>query len=96
MYTVSLQVIPIIKGEKELAGIIDAVVEVIKASGLKYEVNAHSTVVEGEKEDLLKLLQDVINTCERLSKRTVITFQIDLKPGGVSIDEKTKKYRMGP
>ncbi len=33
--------------------------------------------------------------CLEICERCVFTFQIDLKRGGVSIDEKVGKYRMG-
>ena len=92
-YTASFQVIPI--QTKNLTEIIDNVVDIIKSSGLKYEVNAHSTIVEGEKDALLKLLEGVIKECEKISERCVVSFQMDLKKGGVSIDDKVFKYRMG-
>ena len=92
-YTASFQVIPI--QVKDLAEIINRAVGVIKSSGLKYEVNAHSTIVEGEKEDILKLLRRIIDECESISERCVVSFQIDLKRGGVSIDDKVSRYRMG-
>ncbi len=95
MYTASFQVIPIFCEGEELSELIDKVVEVIKESKLRYEVNAHSTVVEGEKEELLKLLERIIDTCESNSRRCVVSFQIDIKSGGVRIDEKTAKYKMG-
>ncbi len=92
-YTASFQVIPI--QTKNLTEVIDNVVDVIKSSGLKYEVNAHSTIVEGEKDALLRLLERIIKECESISERCVVSFQMDLKKGGVSIDDKVSKYRMG-
>ncbi|MCD6449860.1 MAG: thiamine-binding protein [Thermotogaceae bacterium] len=92
-YTASFQVVPI--QAKNLTEVIDRIVEVINSSGLNYEVNAHSTIVEGEKSDLLNLLEKVVEECEKISERCVVSFQIDLKKGGVSIDDKVSRYRMG-
>ena len=93
MYTASFQVVPI--KVENLEKIIDSVIEVIKKSGLKYEVNAHSTIVEGDMDKLLDLQKKVMEKCLDICERCVFTFQIDLKRGGVSIDEKVGKYRMG-
>lgn len=92
MYTASFQVIPI--KTENLEAIIDEVVETIRKSGLKYEVNAHSTIVEGNVDDLLKLQSEIIRLCEKISERCVFTFQIDVKRGGVRMDDKVRKYRM--
>ncbi len=92
MYTASFQVIPI--KTKDLESTIDRVIRLIRNSGLKYEVNAHSTVVEGELEDLLNLQFEIIKVCENMCERCVFTFQIDIKRGGVKIDDKVRKYRM--
>ncbi len=94
MYTASFQIVPI--KIENLEYIIDEVIEIIKSSGLKYEVNAHSTVVEGDLEELLELQSEIIKECEKVSERCVFTFQIDIKRGGVKMDEKVRKYRMEP
>ncbi len=93
MYTASVQVVPI--KVEDLTKVIDEVVDVIKKSGLKYEVNAHSTVVEGELGDIIKLAQEISKRCLEVCERCVFTLQIDLKRGGVRIDEKVGRYRVG-
>ncbi len=93
LYTASFQVVPI--KASNLTEVMDKVIDVIENSGLRYEVNAHSTVVEGEVNELLKIQKEVIEICEGLCERCVFTFQIDIKRGGVSIDEKVRRYRMG-
>ena len=93
MYTASFQVVPI--KVENLEKIIDSVIGIIKKSGLNYEVNAHSTIVEGEIKELLDLQRKIMEKCLEICERCVFTFQIDLKRGGVSIDEKVGKYRMG-
>ena len=92
MYTASFQVIPI--KVENLEEIIDRVIEIIRNSKLRYEVNAHSTIVEGELEDLLNLQHKIIRACKKISERCVFTFQIDIKRGGVRMDDKIRKYRM--
>lgn len=88
--TMSIQVIPT-KGR--VHEIVDKAIEVIDSSGMKYEVNAHSTIVEGDFKELMKLIEDLKEKIEKVCERFVLNVQFDVSRKGVTIDEKTKKYR---
>ena len=92
VFTAIYQVVPI-KFEGSLKDLIDGVVEVVKSSGLRYEVNAHSTVVEGSLDELMELLKRITEFCQKMSERCVVSFQVDLKRGGVTMGDKVKGYR---
>ncbi|MDI3471963.1 MAG: hypothetical protein PWQ20_604 [Thermotogaceae bacterium] len=91
--TMSIQLLPLVKNDKELYEIIDNAIEIIGSSGLKFEVNAHSTIVEGDFERLLEIVKKIKENTLKVSKRFVLNVQFDVSEKGVTIDEKTKKYR---
>jgi uncharacterized protein (TIGR00106 family) len=80
--------------EEEMYDYVDEVIEFIKRSGLKYEVGAMSTTIEGEYDQVF----DLIKTIHRLPfqsgcQRVITVVRIDEKLGGLSIDEKLKNHR---
>jgi len=54
----SLQVVPIIQNKHPYKWI-DEVIEIIKKSGLTYDLGAFATVVEGKYDEVMKLVNDV-------------------------------------
>jgi len=91
--TMSIQLIPAVEDEERLYGIIDEAIRIIDSSGMNYEVNAHSTIVEGEFGELMDLVRNVKEKIEKICKRFVLNVQFDIAKKGVTISEKTKKYR---
>ena len=90
---VSLQVIPSVP-EEEIYPVVDKVIEYIKSTGVKYEVGPMETTMEGDLEQLLKIVLDVQAICCKAgADRVVSIVKIDYKPDGVTIDEKVYKYR---
>ncbi len=80
--------------EEEMYSVVDKVIDTIKQSGLKYEVGAMSTTVEGEFDEIFEL----IKTCHKLpfelgTQRVITVARIDEKVGGLTIDEKLKTCR---
>jgi len=80
--------------EKEMYSVVDKVIDTIKKSGLKYEVGAMSTTVEGEFDEVFEL----IKVCHKLpfelgTQRVITVTRIDEKVGGLTIDEKLKNCR---
>ncbi len=90
--TASVQVLPL-KAEMDVGQVVDKVIDVLRHSGLRYEVNAHSTVIEADFEDVIRVFENIKRVCENLCERCVISLQVDIKKGGVGIDEKVSRYR---
>lgn len=90
---VSLQVLPGIE-EVKLYDVVDKVIEMIDASGVKYEVGPMETTMEGELDLLLEIVKKAQKVCTgEGAKRVVSIVKIDYKEEGVTIDEKLERYR---
>ena len=90
---VSLQVIPTVM-EDRIYPVVDKVIEYIESTGVKYEVGAMETTMEGELEELLEIVKRAQENCtEEGASRVVSMVKIDYKKEGVTMDEKIKKYR---
>lgn len=90
---VSFQVLPIVK-EERVYEIVDKVIEYINKSGVKYEVGAMETTMEGDFDKLIDIVKKSQQICIKEGvPRVVSIVKIDYKPEGVTIDEKVKKYR---
>lgn len=91
-----IQILPSLEGgtEKDKYRVIDAVIEYIEGCGLKYEVGALGTTIEGEFEDLLKVLEKSQEICFNEGADRVCTVaKFDHKKAGITIDEKVAKFR---
>ncbi|NLM72648.1 MAG: thiamine-binding protein [Clostridiaceae bacterium] len=90
---VSLQVIPNVPNER-VYPVVDKVIAMIAASGIKYEVGPMETTMEGELSELLKLVKKAQEICVQEGATRVISMvKIDYSPEGVTIEEKVGKYR---
>lgn len=90
---VSLQVIPVVV-EERIYPVVDKVIEYIKACGVKYEVGAMETTMEGELDKLLDIVKKAQEICvDQGASRVVSIVKIDYKAEGVTMNEKTYKYR---
>jgi uncharacterized protein (TIGR00106 family) len=90
---VSLQVIPKVIDERTYE-VVDKVIEYIASCGVKYEVGPMETTMEGELEDLLKIVAKAQEICVNEGATRVLSMvKIDYKPEGVTMDEKIGKYR---
>jgi uncharacterized protein (TIGR00106 family) len=91
--TVSFQILPIVK-EERIYEIVDKVIKYIDKSGVKYEVGAMETNMEGDLDRLMDIVKQSQQICLKEGVPRVISIvKIDYKPEGVTIDEKVKKYR---
>mgnify|MGYP001188988246 CR=1 FL=1 len=80
--------------EDEMYKVVDACIELIENSGLKCEIGANSTTVEGDLDDVFKLGKKVHQLPFELGCERVITiFRVDQKQGGITIDEKLKNHK---
>lgn len=89
----SLQVLPRVPDER-IYPVVDEVIKLIQASGLKYEVGPMETTIEGELDELLEIVKKAQEVCIREGATRVMSIiKIDYKPEGVTMDEKIAKYR---
>lgn len=80
--------------EDEMYKVVDKCIELIENSGLKCEIGANSTTVEGPIDEVFELAKKVHTLPFELNCERVITiFRIDQKQGGISIDEKLRNHR---
>jgi uncharacterized protein (TIGR00106 family) len=88
---VSVQVLPLVE---DVYPVVDRAIEVIAASGVKYEVGPMETVMEGPLDDLLEVAKAAHRACfEAGAARVVTIIKIGDAAGGTSIEEKVAKYR---
>lgn len=75
---------------------VDAAIAVIQASGLRYEVHALGTIVEGPPEKVWPLLQAVHDaTLAAGAERTLSLFKVSssAQAGGPKVEDLVKKFR---
>ncbi|MEA3313362.1 MAG: MTH1187 family thiamine-binding protein [Caldisericota bacterium] len=93
MAIAEFSVLPVIP-EEQVNEIVEKAIQVVIDSGLKYEVEANSTTVEGDLEQLLDVIKQAhITAREQGSGRVITVIKIDDKKGGITIKEKVKKFR---
>ena len=67
------------------------VLKIIDASGLPYKINPMGTVIEGEWDDVMKLVKKCHTIIMKTEERVVTSITIDDRPGKPNrIDEKVK------
>jgi uncharacterized protein (TIGR00106 family) len=88
---VSVQVLPLVEN---VYPVVDRAIEVIAASGVKYEVGPMETVMEGPLDKLLDVAKAAHRACfEAGAARVVTIIKIGDAEGGTSIEEKVGRYR---
>ena len=91
----SLQILPRVPDQK-LYPTVDKVIELIKASGLPHVIGPMGTTIEGEMDELFELVKEAHRIClAEGATRVGSVIKTDMKPGGLSLDEKIGKYRNG-
>lgn len=80
--------------EERIYPVVDKVIEYIDSCGVKYEVGPMETTMEGELDTLLEIVKKAQDICiEEGAARVISVVKIDYKKEGVTMDEKTYKYR---
>lgn len=91
---VALQVVPVVPDGIRMYDVIDKAIDVISASGVRYEVGAMQTVMEGELDTLLAVVKEAQAACIEAGATEVVTqVAIHYRPSGVTMEEKLGKYR---
>jgi len=90
---IAIQVLPKSKNNDEY-NIIDNAIECIQKSGLKYKVCPFETVIEGEYDKIIKLVQNIKETCFSTGAyELIMNLKIHARRGkDVLINEKMNKY----
>ncbi|MDQ0723023.1 uncharacterized protein (TIGR00106 family) [Paenibacillus sp. W4I10] len=90
----SIQVIPKTPNGENSYPYVDRAIEVIQQSGLKYQVNALDTTIEGELEELLEVVRKMHEVLVEAGSPSIISqIKIAHSPTGLSMDTLTEKYR---
>jgi uncharacterized protein (TIGR00106 family) len=89
----SIQIVPIVLDKHPYQWVDDAIT-VIQKSGIKYEVTAFATILEGRYDDVMKVIHDVNEFLyEKGCAEWISNLQIQIRSGGdVTGEEKTAKF----
>ncbi|AZS13549.1 thiamine-binding protein [Paenibacillus lutimineralis] len=91
---VSIQIIPKTPGGEDSIPYVDRAIEVIQASGVKYQVSPLETTMEGELSHLLDIIKEMNEAVIEFGSKNVISqIKIYYNPEGASMDKLTEKYR---
>lgn len=87
---VEFSIVPIGEGSS-IGGLLSDVLRVVDESGLPYKVNPMGTVVEGDWDDVVRLIKQSHDSVMGKSDRAITTIRIDDRKGKPNrIEEKVK------
>ncbi|ADM68279.1 MTH1187 family thiamine-binding protein [Paenibacillus polymyxa] len=90
----SIQVIPKTPNNEDSYSYVDKAIEVIQRSGVKHQVNPLDTTMEGELDELLKVVKEMHEALTEAGSPSVISqIKIAHNPQGISMNKLTEKYR---
>ena len=90
----SIQIVPIVQDRHPYEWV-DEAIEIIKSSGIKYEVGPFATVVEGTYEDVMSVVNNINDyLLEKNCSEWIANVQIQIRSNGdITSEEKTIKYQ---
>lgn len=90
----SIQIVPIVQDRHPYEWV-DEAIEIIKASGIKCEVGAFATVVEGKYEEVMNVINSINEHLQQRNCTEWITnVQIQIRSNNdITSDEKTAKHQ---
>lgn len=74
------KVVPIGKGES-LSSYVAECVKIVQGSGLKFQLTPMATVVEGEWDDIMRVIEECHRKVRSMSNRVVTSIDIDDRGG---------------
>ncbi|HID09888.1 MAG TPA: MTH1187 family thiamine-binding protein [Candidatus Latescibacteria bacterium] len=77
MAVADISVVPLGTGSSSVSRYVARALEVVEASGLKYQVTPMATMVEGTVEEILKLAGDMHRAVLKEASRVVTSLRID-------------------
>ncbi|WP_342416435.1 MTH1187 family thiamine-binding protein [Paenibacillus sp. FSL R10-2782] len=90
----SIQVIPKTPNNEDSYAYVDKAIEIIQRSGVKHQVNPLDTTMEGELDELLKVVKEMHEALTEAGSPSIISqIKIAHNPQGISMDKLTEKYR---
>ncbi|MCG7408108.1 thiamine-binding protein [Paenibacillus sp. ACRRX] len=91
---VSIQIIPKTPNGENVIPYVDRAIEIIQQSGVKHQVNALDTTMEGELSELLRVIERMNEAMIEFGSPSVISqVKILYTPSGITMDTLTEKYR---
>lgn len=89
----SLQIVPVVP-EEQIYPVVDKVIAYIASRKIPYEVGPMETTMEGELDDLLKIVKEAQRICIDLGVNRILSvIKIDYRKTGITMNEKIQKYR---
>jgi uncharacterized protein (TIGR00106 family) len=90
----SIQIVPIVQDKHPYEWVDEAIV-VIQQSGIKHEVGAFATVLEGTYDEVMKVIHDLNEYLySKHCNEWISSVQIQIRSGGdITGDEKTEKFK---
>lgn len=80
--------------EGEMKPFVDSALQEIRKAGLKHEVGAVGTTVEGELDEVFDAIKHAHQAVlDQGAERVVTDIRIDEKKGGLSMEEEVEGYR---
>ncbi len=90
----SIQIIPKTVNNEDVIPYVDRAIEVIQQSGVKHQVNALETTMEGELNELLDIVKRMNDAMIEMGSPSVISqIKILHVPQGITMEQLTEKYR---
>ena len=90
---IALQILPSCTA-KHPYSVVDEAIRVIADSGLKYKVTPFETVIEGEYDDVMRVVKQAQEVCYEVGAESLMTYVKiqSAKITDVSIEDKMEKY----
>jgi uncharacterized protein (TIGR00106 family) len=90
----SIQILPIVQDKHPYLWV-DEAIEIIQQSGIKYEVGAFSTILEGTYKEVMQVINDVNEHLQQQNcNEWIMALQIQIRANeDMTADEKTHKYK---
>ena len=90
----SIQVVPVVQDRHPYEWV-DEAIDVIKKSGVRFEVGPFATVVEGKYDEVLRVINDVNEYLySRSCNEWILNVQLQIRSSGdITGDEKTAKHK---
>lgn len=89
----SIQIIPKTPEDQDVIPYVDAAIEVIEQSGLKFVVSPLETSIEGDMHELLPLIEQMNHRMRTLGCHSIISQVKFFHAETVSMDALVEKYR---
>lgn len=91
---ISIQIIPKSKNGEDVIPYVDEAIKIIAESGVKYEVHPLETTMEGELEELFRIIARMNERMIAMGSKNVISqVKILFQPDGITMDDLTDKYK---